>query len=282
MAVEKQKKMLIKMLCAAGMCIFCLFSVVTGTVAWFLANSRVQNTADDFPVEVLNNNVSLIEFHKYVDTVVISGTQYYIFDKQKTGSVAIDDGTATQTGTLSMGKYSFEYPHHPVLILLELTSNASASIGAKTDEEYIASDEFGGLPTETNQQTGVETLLPLPLSSVIEFYSFTYSKTTSDPTSVSSRMLTINTTEYYALKTNEFVESGSSSNRSSFVNMNGGEFTGMDDNVSLFNGSTTGLSHLGIVVDYYPDSLAYIYSYYLGNEEVSKGLHFYCDWTMTL
>ena len=283
MAVEKQKKMLIKMLCAAGMCIFCLFSVVTGTVAWFLANSRVQNTADDFPVEVLDNNVSIIEFHEYVDTVTVSGVDYYIFNKTATGNVTISDGTATQTGALSMGKYSFEHPHHPVLVLLELTSNASASIGAKltdtqywedkaTDASYIATEDYS-LTSATGN----------PLSSVVEFYSFTYSSTTSDQTSVASRTITINSTQYYGLKINEFVTTGSNSNRTSFVNLNSsGDYSSLDTNISLFSGSTTGLSHLGIVIDYYADSLAYIYSYYLGNEYVSQGLKFNCDWTMTL
>ena len=53
-----------------------------------------------------------------------------------------------------------------------------------------------------------------------------------------------------------------------------------DDN--LYQGSTSGYTHLGIVIDYLPDSLEYIYSFYLGHTFLNAGLGFDCDWSMEI
>ena len=50
--------------------------------------------------------------------------------------------------------------------------------------------------------------------------------------------------------------------------------------INLFQGSTRGYTHLGIIIDYNIDSLEYLYAFFLGHRFLNAGLGFICDWSM--
>ena len=71
-----------------------------------------------------------------------------------------------------------------------------------------------------------------------------------------------------------------SSNAASFVSFNEQGEPVFKDSADLFQGSTRGYSHLGIIIDYYVESLEYLYSFFLGHAYLNAGLGFICDWSM--
>lgn len=256
------------------MSIFTLFSAFSASIAWFQMITQDNGDANNMPVKDLEDSVRLIEFHNYVETVTVNGIEYYTFDKTPSCEVVLTDGVAEQSATLEMDRYELDDPHHPVLILMEL-AGGTTTIKATLDENecyYVADGEH------TIDENGGN-----PLSSIVEFFAFTYSKTSSDATSLASRKLTVDATEYYSLKTNEFVRSGSNANNSAFVQLDEyGDFDSLDTDVTIYSGNVNEYEYLGIVVDYYAESLAYIYSYFLGDPVLNDDLFFSCDWEMIL
>lgn len=267
MAFKKSGNKTLKIVCATSLCIFSLLSVFVGAWAWFIAKRSVGVSNDDFKINNIGEVVSSVEFHTLNQEKEIDGVTYYLFNKTPSSTVTIEDGEGTQTGSISLGTYSSLDPHHPVLMLFELNNAAAATISLETDSFYITD---GVELAATNN----------PLSSVVEFYSFTYSSTRRDPTSLYSRTKTVDGTDYYSLGTSEFIPG---TNSSSFVDMNNGEFTGtFNSEVSVYNGSTSGMEYIGIVVDYYAESLEYIFSHYMGNSLLDNEITFACDWEMSL
>lgn len=273
--MAKIKKSTIKIIAATSMCIFSLASVFSATIAWF---TMVQNTAtdsSDMPVKNLEDSVRSITFHNFVSEVTVDEETYYTFSTTPTSTVTISDGVASQVGKLEMGLYALDDPHHPVLMLLELnpgTFNITFNI---TDENTYYIADGGEGHTVSNESN--------PLSSVVEFYSFTYSKTASDATSLASRTISVESANYYSLKTSEFVRSGTGANQSSFVQLdNTGDYDDFVTEASLFSGNANDYAYLGVVIDYYSESLQYIYSYFMGDQVLNEDLMFSCDWEMRI
>ena len=82
------------------------------------------------------------------------------------------------------------------------------------------------------------------------------------------------------LNTNEFLgPNDTNTNMASFVKVidNGGSVQ-FNETAEFFTGSTVGYKYLGIVFDYYPDAVEYLFAYYIGNDFISDGLSFKCDW----
>ena len=71
-------------------------------------------------------------------------------------------------------------------------------------------------------------------------------------------------------------------NSSSFVSFDANGNPVFNRTANLYQGSTSGYTHLGIVIDYLPASLEYIYSFYLGHVFLNAGLGFDCDWSMEI
>ena len=67
-------------------------------------------------------------------------------------------------------------------------------------------------------------------------------------------------------------------NMSSFAQFTGDNLSKFEQEIDFYNGDVTGLGYIGIVLDYNPDALQYLFTYYLGNEYLNEGLTFQCDW----
>ena len=254
------------------MSIFTLMSVFSASFAWFEMIKNVSNESNNMPVRNLDDSVSQIEFHEFVEEKALNNETYYTFDTEASSTLTISENEVTQTGSLEMDLYEMDDPHHPILLLMKLNVGNLSIKFRLTDENayYIADGEEGHGLDETSN----------PLSSVAEFYSFTFSKTTSDPTSLTSRTLNIDSTDYYALKTSEFVRG---TNSSSFVTLDeSGDYDGFSLEAELFNGNSHDYAYLGVVIDYYSESLQYIYSLFMGDPILNEDLLFSCDWEMII
>ncbi len=66
-------------------------------------------------------------------------------------------------------------------------------------------------------------------------------------------------------------------NASSFVNI-GDNGVSYSNKATMFDGSVSGYTYLGIVIDYYPDALVYLSSEFLGHNYLNNNITFKCDW----
>ena len=68
------------------------------------------------------------------------------------------------------------------------------------------------------------------------------------------------------------------SNKHSFTNFEDEETYEYTKEINVFRGDVTGVTYIGIIVDYDKLALEYIFSHNLGNEALNNGLEFKCDW----
>lgn len=243
--------------------IFSLAATFSGTIAWFNVSHNASMSAGSFQIVNSNSQLSTIEFHEFYGIE----NNKILFNIEQVGEGAdIDGQTATFTSPVTMvGTYSSENPHHPVLIILNFSTGGSATIKAikstdPNDYPYIATDDYRNDYLDTTEDH--------PLSSVVEFYAFTYA---SIPTEGG----------YYAIPTSSFTRKTSEAKAFPEFDDYGEYQDRLDSEVTVFSGSTSGMK-LAIIIDYFSESLEYIYSYYMGNSTVSDGLHFSCDWGLCL
>lgn len=275
-----------KIISATAVAIFTLLASFSGTFAWFEARRSANVDTGDFQVVNLGENVTGVAFHEF--NGVVDGN--YTFKTTATGSVTIDPatGTAVQAGTPTMPTYSLEYPHQPILMLLTVKQDSGdASISVSNDSVYIADPNPAGGKTPYN----IAQHNTHPLSSVAKFIAFTYS-TEEDESQNITHNISIesnNSADQTVILENAsspFAVPKSALDNSkkwkSFVDINNGEYNGFSPRKNIYTGTTANYTYIGIVVEYYSESLEYIYSYYMGNESINEGLQFYCDWTTNL
>ena len=127
-----------------------------------------------------------------------------------------------------------------------------------------------------------------PLSSIIETHYVLFEDDPRDNAgNVTTKTGTLYTTNEFGGQVSQsrtympIATSGlTSSNRASFVSFNAQGEPVFNESADLFQGSTKGYSHLGIIIDYYVESLEYLYSFFLGHAYLNAGLGFICDWSM--
>ena len=126
-----------------------------------------------------------------------------------------------------------------------------------------------------------------PLSSAVEFHTFTFSETLTNMTV--TRDIQFETFEdigqdyTYEKHTGESCiaiskDSFTSSNRHSFTNFTGDDSFEFSKELNVFRGDVTNVSYIGIVVNYDKTALEYVFSHNLGHSALNSGLTFKCDW----
>ena len=127
-----------------------------------------------------------------------------------------------------------------------------------------------------------------PLSSAVKFHTFTFTDTIEDMRS--SRDVNFESFDdigqdyTYSKHTGENCiaiskASCNDSNRHSFTTFANEEtFTRFNKEINVFRGDVTGVTYIGIVVNYDKTALEYVFSRNLGNEALNNGLEFKCDW----
>ena len=118
-----------------------------------------------------------------------------------------------------------------------------------------------------------------PLSSVMETYFFMFSFASPSEGANTSHTLNGSNPNSIPIAKNDCTET----NQRSFVQFVNGSFSHFSKTITFFEGQVPeDTVYLGIMVDYYSLALEYVSSYYLGDDRVSAGLNFTCDWLIGL
>ncbi len=258
-------KTILKIGAATSMCIFSLFAVFAGSVAWFTSSQNADNTAGDIAVAQLSTNFSKMSYHAYVDTSDSS----YRFTQTESASVSTASGNASldSASSVEMEEYTLLDRSHPVLMLFQLSSEVTASedspitITFSTSSAYLGETDESGAATQTLTQSGN------PLSSVVHFAVASYS--TSDFTS----SVDDSTNSYYVVpEPSEYV---------SFVTFSGNT-PSFSQSLTVCEITSGSVQYICVVLDYFESSLDYIYSVFLGDTLLEDDIYFTCDWTVAV
>ena len=304
------------------MTVFTLLAAFTASYAWFSSITKQETDADSFPIRKAESSISSISVHDFYG--MTADESEFGFNPTANHVISWDSHAGEDTVGFTMGKYSLDDPHHPVLFLFTLNGGAEC-IKFETDSTYLAQDEpthtvtvatysalaesyaektiikveadekHAGVGTKYKYSSGEFELVWMelsednnPLSSVVMTHYFLF---TDDPRDsqgdyqVKTGNLMVDDGEGNKVSTSETYvpltsSSFTSSNRSSFVSFDENWEPTFNDFAYAFEGNTTGYTHLGIVLDYYADSLEYISYYFLGHNYLNEGIGFVCDWAL--
>ena len=209
----------------------------------------------------------------------------------------------TKPGAASVTTYATK------ALLLAAAKPADGTVVEVTKDESIPSrnevdeDEYESVTTRYQYDASSDTYKLVwtalakennALSSIVEFHSFTFEWASpyvrngnnytinNECTGLASKSYT-DAEEVVHTQNNglwipvsEFV----SANRSSFVSSTDGfaAHAELTPEITIFSGSVINKTYIGIVVDYYPDALEYLSSYFMSNPLLNEGLTFKCDW----
>ena len=265
MKVRLPSRINLKIISATSVVLFTLLVSFIGVYSWFQSINGVRNTGDNFIIENTGATVSEVKFYP-LDSIE---NKTYKFSTTAIATASIEGGTATiPASTLALGTYKPETPHHPILMLIKIsgsTMNISASTLSNTTQ-YITDKTYGegdaNIPPQEDN----------PLSSVIQFHTVGFSSDENDDTSLNGRT----SADTISIKENEL----QNTNQSSFAVITNGEKTGFRQEITIFEGVVDTYGYVGVVIDYYPESVQFIYSYYMGR--AVDILEYVCDWRMSL
>lgn len=252
------------------MSIFTLFSVFSATVAWFEMLKNTDGGASSMGITNKDGALKKITFHD-LNTASSTDTTYVFNAGTNTrGTLTIDWKTGIPTEiddvSVSLERYEPLNESHPLLLLFEFNSAFHADsldITAITETESF----IGWVNNAQNN----------PLTSVIKYRSIYF---TSNPT-------TNNTIQFAKSSLSEaghFVNISYDQEGYPVIDENGG-FVQTQQLYHRENDQTL-ISHVGVVLDYYEDAMAYLYALNLGNEifeadasnEDAGVVNFVCDW----
>ena len=296
----------LKILAATSVTIFSLLSVFTSTAAWFDSQRNLKNGGDNFEVQSLNGRLSSITFHHLTSKVRDNTTgdaRSFTFDQNPVGTITYDwdANTASYVPTtqgdtsITLDTYDPLDREKPLLLMFHLDQAAGPSIHidgmtnapgflGERDEldrakpQYKLNDEGTIIKTETrtvdDRQVDINFYW---MSSVVQFYNIVFPNDTLSYTyGLTQAYSTEQGIPYLEKNSQRFVSVNNLSEESSF-----------SSRTTLFsskNGQT--IKNIGVVIDYFPDAIEFIYSTFLGDpilEDTYDGfLHFLCDWSMEI
>lgn len=78
------------------------------------------------------------------------------------------------------------------------------------------------------------------------------------------------------------VATSSLDDEKSFATISNNGTASFEKNVTLFEGDVSSDKYIGIIMNYNPSSIEYIYSYYMGHPLLNEDISFTCDWSMSV
>ncbi len=310
-------KLNLKIIAATSMCIFSLFALFSGTIAWFNVTQAATDNANNMGVKPVAGKLKAVYFHELASKEIDSKTKVassFTFSSAYSGKIEFDweSKTADYDGnaTVSLSQYTPLDPEHPVLMVFEMnegyqiTGDGELTITAKTDvtgflgartasnAPLYSLDGNGVYYSKTNSSDASKTDYYYAMSSVAKFYctdasTELYNKPNGENTTL------INPT-YAVADLRDKADSAAALAEDedavvpdlSFVNVdNAAEtFTYKQEPTIYTSVANTTVKYISIIVDYYEDAIEYIYSTYLGNtvleNELDGTLDFVCDWDL--
>lgn len=257
------------------MCIFTLASVFSASIAWF---SLMRNTAGDtntMPVIDQDGLLRKVTFHSLNATYTTDSTFAFDAGNNTRGTLVMNWSTGELEGiddvSVSLDRYDPLNQSHPLLMLFEFnkaTPGYAVEIKATTE-----TDDFVGY---------IENADDNPLSSVIQHSAIYF---TSAPT------LTNNTIQFAKSSLSEAGHFSNIAFDDQGYPIIDAEH-GFEKEQYFFKDELlqTEITHVGVVIDYYEDAMAYLYSLNLGNplfdsdatDEDAGVINFICDWTTVI
>ena len=316
MALKQTTKRKLTIISASLMCVFTACVAATSVLAWFSTNKNVNADRGHFSIAKVDSAVTAITVHDFYGSTQ-DGNEFG-FNPTANHTITWDDHDGSDSGEFIMGSYSLNDPHHPVMFLFEV-DGSNERITLKTDSTYLAKIEpaftesvatYSALSTyaegtmvevaadETRhgcksvyRYNGSEFELQWvdllqdnnPLSSIINTHYVLFE---DDPTDNQGNTKTktgnlilddvSQSRTYVPVQTSQLTNE----KRASFVSFDNQGEPVFTSSINLFQGSTRGYTHLGIIIDYNIDSLEYLYAFFLGHRFLNAGLGFICDWSM--
>lgn len=268
----KQQNQKVKIIGAAALTGFSIVACVFGTLCWF---NTLKQTDEYNSVTVISPSGFLKQMtvHHYLTI----DENNYIFDKNYDSRIYVgSNGELVYEGSssLTLGVYTPFDKEHPALLLIELTKpvvnyyDAVLDLCVKTESDYLG---------ETNPDGSLVTRLAQTensMSSVIQF-SAKYLSSTTELESHYSTFVEDDSIEFTKSEIgtmDHFVD----------IAEDGGSYTNYEQrkDVIEFEEDAT-VQYVAMVIDYYPESMEYIYGLNIGNpvlSNIESNIGFKCDW----
>jgi|GEM_PF-4644855 len=296
MGIDLKRKNIMKITALTSMVIFTLFTVFSGTMAWFLSNQTYDNGGNNIQVGVIQSSISSITFHAQVGTKTVDGTNYYLFEAAPYASLTIGEKNTPsdlvfnpESGAYkdweakqekdrkaTLSTYSLLSQDQPLLILFHVIPYTADSpkkvvLDFKTESEYLGSAQ--SVTRDDN-----------PLSSIVQFHSVGFTQANALPSGGAYE----SATRSYAA-TYRYGEVRGITYDKKWADVQSNASVNYDDDgvINIFsnldgNGvpSSTVYTEIGVVMNFSIPSLEYIYNHFLGEEVLDDDIFFNWDWIM--
>ena len=295
MKFDLRRKNLMKIMALTSMMVFSLFAAFSGAFAWFESVRNIDNDGTDFNVNGGVTSFASITFHQLVsktrDAITGNATSF-TFDSTSCGSITYDwsskEASFSGDASISLGDYEPLDKEQPLLLVFHFnevtdTSDGAVSISGVTDSAGFLGEKVSGSATPKFSLTDnsviyktVNSVNYYWMSSVVKFYNIVFPDDSLTYTyAIDSAYATAQSLPLLHDSGSRFVTANNEDDTCSF-----------SSSATMYASSGESIKHIGIVIDYYPDAIEYIYSTYLGDttlEDTYEGfLHFWCDWTMEI
>ncbi len=280
-------KLNLKIIAATSMCVFSLFALFSGTIAWFNVTQAATNNANQMGI----NAVTELEYIKIYRSTSATSEGYTfsetpiqtIFADRANGMPELkfrsDDSepwaSYTSAAMVNMNPdiivdsvptedpFTPLSPYHPLLMVIEYrseltTTENAATITAETSHAFIAPsvDTNGSaLPAEGIRASGN------PMSSFIKTYAQGYDSATAVDFSYT-------TAELSAMQSGAFATLNDSGNPV------------FNNNPTFFSENTNPVKKVAMIFEYNPTMIDYVYYYYVGETVLDETIATVCDWTL--
>jgi hypothetical protein len=278
----------IKIVAATSMTLFSLLTVFSACIAWFGMNKEVGASGQNIVVSRLNGKLASIDFFSFDDVITDpNGITGYKFFPDEIGNITFnyleDSITVSDDTAISLERYTPLQKEHPLLLIFNLTEQFDFQpnqfrIEAITDRTtFLGAKNEDGTPlfglTNESSYLRYNPTLPryyYPLSSVAKFM---YQE--------------LSTADYNTLMqgtTLDLLFENTTTNENFVTITSGTEESDFNSNPELYVSSEGSVAHIALIIDYFPDAIEYIYTTYLGDDDLEGNifqseLYFECDWT---
>ncbi len=274
-------KTLLKIVAATSMCIFALLAAFAGSAAWFNATQTANQDADQMAIGELPNFFGSLSFHAKTGAY----DSYLCFSQTASGLYTTESEEVVYSGSseVPMQEYDLLNQHQEILMLLTLSEDHTCSstdaitVTLSTSEGYLGEIDSEGNPTLSSLPSSGN-----PLSSIIRFGCLAYSE--DDFTSLQASAQTAYDSAATSTSTEGepyFVPEVADEDFLSFVTFSGDTPT-FTSTLDLFNLTSGTYKYLVVVIDYYAESLDWIYTIFLGSTALDSDLLFTCDWGLSM
>ena len=297
MALKQTTKRKLTIISASLMCVFTACVAATSVLAWFSTNKNVNADRGHFSIAKVDSAVTAITVHDFYGSTQ-DGSEFG-FNPTANHTITWDDHDGSDSGEFIMGSYKTDSTYlakiEPDFTESVATYSALSTYAEGTMVE-VAADETRHGCKSVYKYNGSEFELQWvdllqdnnPLSSIINTHYVLFE---DDPTDNQGNTKTktgnlilddVSQSDVSQSRTYVPVQTSQLTNekRASFVSFDNQGEPVFTSSINLFQGSTRGYTHLGIIIDYNIDSLEYLYAFFLGHRFLNAGLGFICDWSM--